>query len=221
METSETRRLHRLIQWIRESAAGRGLLIPVSGGTDSALCCWLCNQALPEKVKALYFGESLRARQWFENLGAVETIPLAAEQEGHELTRWATLLSLSTRRRVWLVGSRNRTEDVLGTFSLASRVATYYPIVSLWKTEVMQLCQAIDVPQEIMASSHQPDIVCGRTELMVEIGIQRIDQFLQVKQGELAESHLTDLREEHRQYLEATYQRGQFKQNLPIRAPRV
>ena len=212
--------LIQLAEWIRATAGERGLLVPVSGGTDSALCFWLCQQALPAKAVAVHFGETLRGHAWFESLGPIETIPLPPEQEEKELTRWALLLSLSTRRRVWLVGSRNRTEDVFSTFSLASRVATYYPIVSLWKSEVLDLCGLIGVPEEIIASSHQADPLCGRTELMAEIGVERIDRFLKVKEGELPADELTILPADHLRYLDETYQRGQYKRNLPIRAPR-
>src|SRR5205085_1938299 len=114
-------------------------------------------------------------------------------------------------------GTRNRTGDVFGTFSLASRVATYYPIVSLWKSEVLDLCGLIGVPEEIIASSHQADPLCGRTELMAEIGVERIDRFLKVKEGELPADELTILPADHLRYLDETYQRGQYKRNLPIR----
>ena len=43
-------RLQVIIDWIRERTdveAGRGALVPVSGGSDSALGFWLCAQALP------------------------------------------------------------------------------------------------------------------------------------------------------------------------------
>ena len=197
-----------------------GLLVPVSRGTDSALCYWLCKQVIPAKTQAVHFGDNLPAREWFESLGSVETIPLPTGPESRELGRWAMLSSLSMRRRVWLVGSRNRTKDVFGTFSLASRVATYYPIVGLWKTEVMELCQMVGVPQELIQSSRYPDIQCGRTEQMAEIGIEKIDQFLKVKEGEMPVSTLADLGEDHRHYLEQTYRKGQFKRKPPIRAPR-
>ena len=218
MEQAE-QRVSKLREWLRWAAGGRGLLLPVSGGTDSALCFWLCRQTLGEKVTAIYFGESLRAGEWFARVGPVEMCRLPAEEEKPEVARWARLLSLSLSRRVWLAGSRNRTEDVLGTYSLASRVATIYPLVGLWKTEVLHLCEMAGVPEEIIASSHEHDVPCGRTGLMAEIGLARIDEFLQVRQGEVSEAQLQDWPPKHRQYLEDIYQRGQSKRELPLRAP--
>lgn len=219
MPTTLDRKLAQLSEWIAATAGERGLLIPVSGGTDSALCLWLCHRAAPDQTSAVHFGENLPCREWFERFGPVENVPLPAGPEDKEMGRWARLSSLSMRRRVWLVGSRNRTEDVFGTYSLASRVATYYPLVGVWKTEVMALCQHLGMPEEMLQSSHRADLACGRTELMAEIGIEKVDQFLRMKEGELRAETVVALPEHHRNYLEETYRRGRFKTTLPLRGP--
>jgi NH3-dependent NAD+ synthetase len=148
------RRLVEMIAWIRETAGkARGLLVPISGGSDSALCLWLCSRALPGQTTAVYVGESLRARDWFAGLGPLELLPHPGGAADREAQRWALFISLGLNRGHWLVGSRTRTEDVFGTYSLASRVATMLPLVGLWKSEVMELCEEAGVPDEIIGSS--------------------------------------------------------------------
>ena len=118
-------RLAAIIAWIRSTAAAsRGLLVPVSGGSDSALCFWLCAKALPPRhAVAAYVGDRLRCRTWFESLGLLHRFPVPAGETAAdpEAQRWAVMISHGRRERCWMVGSRNRTEDVFGTYSLASR----------------------------------------------------------------------------------------------------
>ena len=115
-------RLQVIIDWIRERTdveAGRGALVPVSGGSDSALGFWLCAQALPPgRAIGAFVGSGLRCRGWFEQFGPVRLLPEPLVSSHIETTRWALMLSLSLDVRGWLVGTRNRTEDVFGTYSL-------------------------------------------------------------------------------------------------------
>jgi len=55
----------------RDAASASGLLIPVSGGSDSALCFWACCQALGDKVRGVFIGSNLRSREWFESIGKI------------------------------------------------------------------------------------------------------------------------------------------------------
>src|SRR4051812_41585125 len=118
-------RLVRLVEWLREAAApAKRLLVPVSGGTGSSLCFWLCNQAYREKTVGVFFGDerNLLGREWLKTHGRIE--PHAAHQgtpQEKEIRRWAALLEMSAAHGGWLVGSRNRSEDALGTYSVASR----------------------------------------------------------------------------------------------------
>src|SRR5688572_4966640 len=154
-------KLQRLIGWIRESAApARGLLIPVSGGTDSALAYWLCAQAFPEKVMAVHVGGELPHGAWFRIFGRVERLPQVVGED--DIGRWARFLRLSIAGDRWLVGSRNRTEHELGQFSLASHVASYMPIAGVWKSDVLAMCRKIGAPDAMIACSLEPDPECGR-----------------------------------------------------------
>src|SRR5262245_49026941 len=63
-------------RWIAKTAKpARGLLDPISGGSDSALCFYLGSLAAPEKTVGIYIGDDLRARAWFESKGAVRVLP--------------------------------------------------------------------------------------------------------------------------------------------------
>jgi NH3-dependent NAD+ synthetase len=214
-----------LIDWIGravEPATGRGTLVPVSGGSDSALCFWLCARALPAgRTMGLYVGSSLRCRAWFESVGTLITLdePPREADVDHEVLRWAMTVTQARRHRGWVTGSRNRTEDVFGTYSLASRVCTLFPLAGLWKSQVMELCDVVGIPQEITQSSRQADPACGRPKTMADIPFSQVDLFLQIKVGERPESELLQLDENQLKYLEWVYQRNQFKRDLPLRPP--
>lgn len=216
-------RLRRIIDWIRQTTDvenGRGVLVPLSGGSDSALCFWLCCQALPAgHIAGVHLGQQLHCHQWFAEQGPVELVPLQSVEANPEIERWAKLLHLSLKRRRWLVGTRNRTEDVLGTYSLASRVATYLPLVGLWKSEVMELAKHIAVPGEILESSQRADPHCGRPVEMAEVPFEFVDRFLMVKLKERDEAHLQQIPPGMLDYLDRIYQRYEFKRILPFRAP--
>lgn len=221
-------RIDAIVAWIRQTtdvANGRGVLVPVSGGSDSALCLWLCAQALPRgRALAAYVGgpsQALRCQAWFESLAELRILPAPAGDSGAdpEMIRWAAMLHQARANRCWLAGSRTRTEDTLGTYSLASRLATYHPLAGLWKTDVMELCDLVGVPRAITDSSRQADPACGRPPEMADIPFARVDLFLQVKTGQRPPSDLAALDEPQRAYLESVYQRNQFKKHLPLRPP--
>lgn len=192
----------------------------MSGGSDSALCFWLCVQALPSgRSVAAFVGRDLRCREGFEGLGPVRYLPEPPPDAHPEAARWALMLSVSLAERGWLVGTRNRTEEVLGTYSLASRVATYLPLAGLWKTEVMELAAAVGVPAEVLASSRRADPSCGRPREMADIPFEVVDAFLAVRIGERPGSDLAALPPAAVAYLDAIYHRNRFKAGLPLRPP--
>jgi NH3-dependent NAD+ synthetase len=219
------RRLDAIITWIRQTtdvAGGRGVLVPVSGGSDSALCLWLCAQALPRgRALAAYVGGTshpLRCQPWFESFAELRILPAPPDSEADpEMLRWATMLHHAKANRCWLAGSRTRTEDTFGTYSLASRLATYQPLAGTWKTEVMELCDLVGVPREITESSRQADPACGRPMEMADIPFAYVDRFLQAKIGHHPPTDLAALDEPQRAYLETVYRRNQFKKHLPLR----
>ena len=216
------RKLATLLRWIRETAeVAHGLLIPISGGSDSALCFWLCNQAYSDRTLGIFFGDRLRCSAWFEGQGRFEVMPPpeGVSSRQRELQRWAILLDRGLMEMRWLVGSRNRTEEVFGTYSLASRLATFLPLAGLWKSEVMDLCEFVGIPREITESSRKADPDCGRSRELSEVPLEKIDLFLKVKTGELSQVALSALTPDQIRYLNGIYHYNQFKKTLPMRGP--
>jgi NH3-dependent NAD+ synthetase len=216
-------RLSAVIDWVARTtdvASGRGVLVPVSGGSDSALCFWICCQALPRgRAVAAHAGSGLRCRPWFESLGPLHMLTEPPPAADPEVDRWARMLSHARSVRGWLAGSRNRTEEVLGTYSLASRLATYFPLAGLWKSEVMELAESVGVPDEILASSTRADPLCGRPPEMAEIPFTTVDVYLQIRTGLRSAAELETLSPAHVAYLSGLYRRNRFKARLPLRPP--
>jgi len=230
-------RLKVLINWIRKVCEpATGLLIPISGGSDSALTFWLCAQACPEKTLGIYIGKNLRCAEWFERVRMVVYCNLSYDFAAHdgqgfipgdpEVLRWAFFQSLCSQQRRWLISSRNRTEHFLGTYSLASEVATVLPLSGVWKSEVMELCKLIGVPQAILDSSRRADPDCGRPQSLAEIPLETIDLFLQMQEDEFpdrfaGEDRLIEIDKAQRDYLYSIYQANKYKSFLPRRGPRL
>jgi NH3-dependent NAD+ synthetase len=211
----------KLIANIRAAAAqAHGLLVPVSGGSDSAVCFDLCCQALGDKVLGVFVGDQLRCREWFEQRGGqLRMLKHDPNWEDAEIMRWAVLQTLAKAENRWLVSARNKTEDLLGTYSMPSRVATYLPIVGVSKTDVMRLCESIAVPSAITASSRRADPDCGRPQEMAEIPLEVVDVALTLNKGlSVGAPSPTD---DQSAYLNEVRERNGFKKHLPKRGPRV
>lgn len=218
-------RLAALTDWVKaEAAPAQGLLVPVSGGSDSALVFWLLNQVYPNKTLGVHAGdkEKLRCRDWLQSVGTIDYVSVVAE-EGEDLddARWYKFLSLAKHKKYWLVGPRNRSETVLGTFSLASRLGTFMPIAGIWKTAVMELCRSIGVPDEILASSRRADPECGRPQEMSEVPLESIDHFLRVQVGELQPEALSELSTDQVDYLTRVFKSGNWRHRLPKCGPQL
>lgn len=77
----------------------------------------------------------------------------------------------------WIAGTINATEHAMGKHSLLANTVSIQPIRSLWKSEIMALCQEWQVPQAIIDAARIPDCMCGRDELAAE-NIELIDAIL-------------------------------------------
>lgn len=211
--------LTKIVEWIRSKVpANLGILVPVSGGSDSALCWWLCNKALPKRTLGVFSGNGLRREDWFRKFGELRFIEAPISGKNPEIVRWADFLALSIQERKVLVGTRNRTEDIFGAYSLASRLATMLPISGIWKSDVVRLCKVIRVPDEIINSSRQADPACGRPAELSEIPLESVDSFLKMMKGEEGASSY-GLTQEELDYLHNLYLANQFKKYLPEKGP--
>lgn len=215
-------RLKTLIAWIKKSTSrAHGVLVPVSGGSDSALIFWLFNQACPEKTLGVFSGSKLRSREWFESVGTIRRIPAPRGNEDKEARRWATFASIAIVENRWLVGSRNRSEQVMGNFSLSSRIATFLPLAGVWKSDVMALCALAGVPKAVTDSSRRADPDCGRPRELAEIPLELIDVFLKVKTGDAPKKTLRALTAAQTKYLNGVFNVNQFRRHLPVLGPQI
>ncbi|HYD93239.1 MAG TPA: hypothetical protein VEB18_02155 [Candidatus Paceibacterota bacterium] len=213
-------KIQRLREWIRATLPeGRGALIPVSGGTDSSLAFWLYATTVPERTLGVYFGNDLRQKEWFQSIGTFEILERPTA-DNVEIARWTTLLERSLKEHRVLIGTRNRTEDALGIYSAASRLAVHQPLIGLFKADVIALCEHIGVPEEIIASSKEADPECGRPEELARISFTAADTFAQEKLG-LVPQGTAALDPEQREYLESLYTKNEFKKHLPLRGPEL
>ncbi len=211
--------MHQLTRWIQANTPpGLDVLIPISGGTDSAFCFWLYNQVFPERTVGVYVGNNLRCESWFASVGTVRKIDPLPESFGDaELSRWMQFLNICLIEHRVLVGTRNKTEQSFGTFSHASRLAFHLPLLGLWKSEIIALCGKIGVPEEILASSRRSDPVCGRPAELAQIPFEAVDAFLKAKIRETIVEPQLDLTQ--KAYLETLYAQHHYKASLPL-APR-
>jgi NH3-dependent NAD+ synthetase len=210
-----------LKEWIIKNTPDRfGVLIPISGGSDSALCFWLYNQLFPERVVGVYFGKVLRSRSWFESTGVVRVMGIPEGISAPEIARFAVLLDLALAEHWLLIGTRNRTETMLGAYSRASRLASHIPLAGVWKSNILDFCTYVGVPEEIITSSREADPVCGRPEELARISFAAVDNFLRTKIGETPRGDEM-LLPEQRSYLENLYTRNSFKEAFPVTGPIV
>ena len=206
--------LELLIQGINETVPpDMKVLVPVSGGSDSALCFWLCNQALPGRVRGIHFGKTLRESEWFESIGQIEYVDTLSYSDNPEIARWAYCLERSIRDSLVLVGSQTKTECLLGTYSNASRLAMILPLAGTWKSECIRICREVGIPKEIITSSRKADVACGRTEEYAALTFDEVDDFLRQKIGETPTASIDQT---HATYLDKLYSSHAAKRNFPL-----
>jgi NH3-dependent NAD+ synthetase len=211
-------RLAVLKKWISETVPPHlGVIIPVSGGTDSALTFWLYNQVFPDRTVGVFFGSKLRSRAWFESVGTIRQIELTVSPHDPETTRWLHILNTAIKESRILVGTRNKTEQYLGAYSNASRLAYHLPLVGTWKSTILDLCGHIGVPEEVICSSREADPVCGRPEALAQIPFSAVDAFLSQKISGLTGPLALDTNQHA--YLEDLYIRNSFKKEFPVEGP--
>ncbi len=226
-----TKKINAIMDWLYcEIPKDSKVLVPVSGRSDSALCFWLCSQAVSIKTQGVYIGksENLLELEWFRKTGSLciepPLIPDLFPNQA-EILRWAHFQMIAQLSKRVLIGSRNHTEDILGTYSLASRVATHLPIIGLWKSEVLEMCEHIGMPKEIIEASSLSDPNCGRPAELASIPIKAIDSFCMAVRCQSSENiswnNYVDLSNVPIPYLLGIREQNFFKRSLPKHGPIV
>lgn len=115
--------------------------------------------------------------------------------------RWGALYSRATRdtsngqslksQFYFPVGARNATEDHLGTYSQASKAVSMLPVVDLYKSEILEVCKYLGVPQIALDKSREPDCDCGRFDVAADY-LREVDLYLMWQKGQLAVNALPE-----------------------------
>lgn len=151
--------------------------------------------------------------------------------------RWATMFSHSLNQKFntscsiktlppgdnyWIVGTRTRSEDELNTYSNISMAVSLQPIIHLWKSEVLAICEYLGVPEIALEKSRHADCSCLRIELAAE-NIPEIDWLLMARKGELSpEFPKRNIAPETLEKLEAFVKKQtetDFKKRIPHKPP--
>lgn len=118
------------------------------------------------------------------------------------------------------IGTRNATEDYLGTYSQISKAVSMQPIVGLYKSEVLQICKYLDVPQVAMTQSRVVDCACGRFDTAAE-HLDEVDAFIMKEKGELSKDYIKgwdrELRARVMEYVLEERERNVFRTQTPYR----
>lgn len=191
LNTSEVRAF--LTGFIRAQVTGAGFsraVIGLSGGIDSALACALAAEALGGQnvlaVRMPYATSSpdslTDAQKVIDQTGVQAlTIPItpmadaligrephmSAVRKGNIMARMrmVVLFDQSAAFGGLVVGTGNKTEALLGYTTLyGDSACAFNPLGDLFKTQVRQLAQAINLPESIQKKAPSADLWMGQTD---------------------------------------------------------
>ena len=181
-----------------------GLIVGLSG-TDSVVAFVMCYDALErtgrgDRLLGVHYVSKFPTNSWFAT-GMVQWlfqrcpkatvavhIPLGGNQDQQ---RWADLhlralnriepngkiIALEAEDTYWVVGTINATEKELGLYSLLATAVSVQPIITLYKSAIIEICHELGVPDIAIEYSRLPDCLCGRDELAAD-NIELIDAIL-------------------------------------------
>jgi len=183
----------RIVAFIRHQMDGAGLrraVIGLSGGIDSALVAALCAQALgPDQVRAVLLpyrtsnpdseahgrlvADALGLEvQRFDISAMVDAIvaqqpAMSGGRKGNVMSRCRMiyLYDQSAACGGLVVGTSNRTETLLGYFTLyGDGAAALKPIAHLFKCQIRQLSTHLGLPDVVVNKAPSADLWAGQTD---------------------------------------------------------
>lgn len=80
------------------------------------------------------------------------------------------------------IGTRNATEDAIGGYTLITKAVSLFPIRKIYKTEVIDLCRYLGVPEIAIEKSRDIDCDCGRFEVQA-FKMDQLDTFIMAQRG--------------------------------------
>ncbi|MBC7288257.1 MAG: NAD+ synthase, partial [Armatimonadetes bacterium] len=174
---------------IRRAGFLRGVL-GLSGGVDSSVVAALAARALgPENVLGVLMPYKTSSPDSLEDATAIAKqlgiktmrvditpqidayfgqFPDAdARRRGNKMARerMSILYDLSVVHEALVIGTSNKTEFLLGYFTLWGDMAcALMPIADLYKTQVRQMAQHLGIPQHIVSKAPSADLWQGQTD---------------------------------------------------------
>jgi NAD+ synthase len=206
-----------LIEFIQREVIRAGfkrVVIGLSGGLDSSLACHLAVEALgADQVLAICMPytssspESLEHAQLIINATGIQSLAIPiieladalikqtpgidARRKGNIMarSRMIVLFDQAAANDALVVGTGNKTEILLGYSTIYGDAASAFnPLGDLYKTQVRQLANALNLPEVILQKPPSADLWVGQTD-EGELGFTytEVDQLLYL----LVEKHST------------------------------
>ena len=113
----------------------------------------------------------------------------------------------------WVAGCTNATERALGTYSIMAKSVSMDPIASMYKSEVIDVCRELGVPEIAIEMSETPDCFCGRAEIAAK-NIKLVDEIISFKLDPL--KYPPELLAEVYAYVQETKKANDFKNRTPF-----
>ena len=221
-------------------------VLGLSGGVDSAVVACMAKQALgPENVHAIimpYKNSSPESREHAELLAKqisisfeINDISTAVDaffetredadslRRGNRMARerMCCLYDYSSKTGALVLGTSNKTELLLGYGTIFGDLASAInPIGDLYKSEIWQLAEFLNVPREIIKKPPTADLWVGQTDEQ-ELGYsyREIDQLLYYLVDErYPDSFILEkgYKQETIDNIKKRIQRNQFKRRPPL-----
>lgn len=190
----------RCIRFIRDfvnDAGVDGVVIGLSGGVDSSVVAALSTRSLgsdrviglimpyktsspQSKEDALHIAEALSIRTFYFDITPLVDTYFANFRDADKIRignfaarmRMATLFDFSKKTNSLVVGTGNKTEYLLGYFTLyGDGACAMLPLGDLYKTQVWQLARYLNIPNRITEKVPSADLWEGQTD-EGELGIE-------------------------------------------------
>ncbi len=194
-------RIEQMIRYAHWNSQGRGIVIGISGGVDSAVAAAFCCRAVgPEKVLGITLPASVTRQEDMddaENLSNVlgithMVINIDPILEGYRTlpgytdtpylsgnlmarTRMAVLYYYANKDNRLVCGTSNRTEYLLGYCTkFGDNASDIQPLLHLYKTEIFDIAPDLGIPDAIIRKPPSAGLWQGQSDES-EIGLSYPD----------------------------------------------